>query len=66
MSEDTNTKETVIISTRTNLQLQEEIDHEAKLRDHTRSQALEQIIKLGLPRYLKRFPKKFERVDNAA
>lgn len=66
MSEDTNTKETVIISTRTDVDLQREIDHEAKLRDHTRSQALEQIIKLGLPRYLKRFPKKFERVDSAA
>lgn len=66
MSEDTNSKETVIISTRTGLELQQEIDREAKLRDHTRSQALEQIIKLGLPRYLKRFPKKFERLDSAA
>jgi hypothetical protein len=65
MSEDTNTKETVIISTRADAELQQEIDREAKLRDHTRSQALEQIIRLGLPRYLKRFPKKFERVNDA-
>lgn len=60
------TKETCIISTRTELEIQRQIDDEGKLRGHTRSQALEQIIKLGLPRYLRKFPKKYERVSDAA
>lgn len=60
-------KETaVVISTRTELEMQKSIDEAGQLRGHTRSQALEQIIKLGLPRYLRRFPKKYERIDGAA
>jgi hypothetical protein len=66
MSEDAEIEDTVIISTRTKAGLQRTIDHEAKLRDQTRSQALEQIIKFGLPYYLKRVPKKFQTIDDAA
>jgi hypothetical protein len=66
MAEETKTKETAIISTRTEIEVQRQIDEEGQLRGHTRSQALEQIIKLGFPRYLKRFPKKFEKIGNAA
>lgn len=65
MSDEQKPKETTVISTRTELLIQQQIDEEGQLRGHTRSQALEQIIKLGLPRYLKRFPKKYERVTDA-
>lgn len=58
-------KGTVVISTRTEQEIQRQIEDESRLRGHTRSQALEQIIKLGLPRYLKRFPKKYERISDA-
>lgn len=66
MNEEQKTRETAVISTRTELEIQRRIDDEGKLRGHTRSQALEQIIKLGLPRYLTKFPKKYERVGEAA
>lgn len=66
MSEEQKTEETAVISTRTKLVIQKQLDDEAKLRGHTRSQALEQIIKLGLPRYLKTVPRKYERIDDAA
>lgn len=65
MSEEQKPKETAVISTRTELAVQHRIDEECQLRGHTRSQALEHIIRLGLPHYLKRFPKKYERVDAA-
>lgn len=54
-----------IISTRTDIQFKTALDEAAELRGHTRSQALEQIIKLGFPRYKKQFPQKFERVEAA-
>lgn len=66
MNEEQKPKGTAIISARTEVQTRERIDEESQLRGHTRSQALEQIIKLGLPHYLRRFPKKYERIDNAA
>jgi len=66
MSEETKTETAPIISTRTTMEIRQRIDEECQLRGHTRSQALEQIIKLGLPRYLKQVPRKFDRIDNAA
>ena len=66
MRDEVNNSKQVVISTRTDADTQKQIDNEARLREHTRSQALEHIIKLGLPRYLKRFPKKLERIDSAA
>jgi hypothetical protein len=66
MGDDIKSKEAPVISTRTSIEVQQQIDEEGQLRGHTRSQALEQIIKLGLPRYLKKFRKKYERVENAA
>lgn len=66
MREEQKPKENGIISTRTEPALKRQLDQEAELRGHTRSEALEYIIKLGLPRYLKTVPKKFERVDDAA
>jgi hypothetical protein len=66
MSDAPKAKETAVISTRTEPETRQRIDEESQLRGHTRSQALEQIIKLGLPHYLRRFPKKYERIDSAA
>lgn len=66
MREEQKAEETAVISTRTKLTVQRQLDEEAELRGHTRSQALEQIIKLGLPRYLKAVPRKYERVNDAA
>lgn len=66
MSEEEKPSESPIISTRATLALKRHITDEARLRGHTRSQALEQIIKLGLPRYLKTVPKKYEAIDSAA
>lgn len=63
MSEQIDTKENPIISTRTDMEFKTALDEAAELRGHTRSQALEQIIKLGFPRYKKQFPQKYERVD---
>lgn len=62
MSEQIEQKENPIISTRTDLEFKAALDEAAELRGHTRSQALEEILKLGFPRYQKKFPKKFERV----
>ncbi len=46
--------------------LKRAVANEAELRGHTTSQAVEEIIKLGLPKYLKRFPRKFEPVNSEA
>lgn len=54
------------ISTRSERQLFKRIKDESWPRGHTRSHALEQIIKLGLPRYLKRFPKRYEPTGDVA
>lgn len=66
MSEQVEPDKNPIVSTRTDLEFKAALDEAAELRGHTRSQALEHIIKLGFPKYLKRFPKKYERVDAAA
>lgn len=59
-------KDTAVISARTDARLKDQVDEEAQLRGHTTSQAVEEIIKLGLPKYLKRFPRKYEPVSDAA
>ena len=66
MSQENKTTGTAIISTRTKLAVQKQIDDEARLRGHTRSQALDHIIRLGMPRYLKTVPRKYERIEDAA
>lgn len=66
MSEQIEQKENPIISTRTDTGFKNALDEAAELRGHTRSEALEKIMKLGFPRYLKKFPQKFERVENTA
>lgn len=63
MMSDTKTTKEVVISTRTELKIQQQIDEQSELRGHTRSQAVAEIIKLGLPLYLKKFRKEFERVN---
>lgn len=55
-------EKTKVISTRTEIEIQELIDEAGQLRGHTRSEALGAIIKLGLPLYLKKFRKKYQRV----
>lgn len=54
---------TVPMSTRTDEETREKIAEESTLRGHSLSEALEHIIKLGLPDYLKQFPKKYARLD---
>jgi hypothetical protein len=66
MQEQSKIKETAVISTRTNPELKTTVDTEARLRGHTTSEAVEKMIKLGLPKYLKRFPRKFEPVSTNA
>lgn len=58
--------ERAVLSGRTDLELKEQLEREAPLRGHTVSQAVEHAIKLGLPLYLKRFPKQYEAVSRAA
>ena len=41
----------------------ETIIEEGRLRGHTQSEALNEIIKLGLPRYIKKFRPKYAYVD---
>ena len=55
-----------VISIRTEGQLKERISEEAALRGQTVSEAAEQMLRLGLPLYLKRVPKQFERIEGAA
>jgi hypothetical protein len=66
MAEQNEQEKNPIISTRTDLEFKAALDEAAELRGHTRSQALEEIMKLGFPRYMKKFPQKYERVDTAA
>lgn len=66
MSEQIEQDKNPIVSTRTDLEFKAALDEAAELRGHTRSQALEKIIKLGFPKYLKQFPQKFKHVDSAA
>lgn len=66
MSEQIEKSKAPIISTRSTIEFMDELDNEASLRGHTRSEALGEILRLGFPRYLKKFPKKFERIDGAA
>lgn len=64
--EETKLKENRVLSTRTTPELKEQVELEAGLRGHTVSEALHQIIKLGLPKYLKRVPKKYQHADSEA
>lgn len=66
MSEQIEQEKNPIISTRTDIEFKTALDEAAELRGHTRSEALEKIMKLGFPRYVKKFPQKYERVDSAA
>lgn len=67
MNEDTkNNNEKVISARLSDPQLKKTVADEARLREHTTSQAVEEIIKLGLPKYLKRFPPKLQPVDTVA
>jgi hypothetical protein len=66
MSEQVKQDENPIISTRSTLEFKTSLDEAAELRGHTRSQALDEILKLGFPRYIKKFPQKFERVETSA
>jgi len=42
----------------------ETIEKEGYIRGHSKSEALNEIIRLGLPRYLKKFKPKFLPVSN--
>jgi hypothetical protein len=66
MSTETNDNGKQVVSTRVTAEVRDLVDRECKLRDHTRSEALEQIINLGLPRYLKTVPVKWQEVNSAA
>jgi hypothetical protein len=66
MSEQIKQEDNPIISTRSTLEFKTRLDEAAELRGHTRSQALDEILKLGFPRYIKKFPKKYERVEMPA
>lgn len=66
MSEQIEQKENPVISTRTDIEFKSALDEAAELRGHTRSEALEKILKLGFPRYVKKFPQKYERIAGVA
>lgn len=51
------------LSARVEEQIKEVLSQEGPLRGHTLSEAVDNALKLGTPLYLKRFPKKFERVN---
>lgn len=53
----------VTICGRTEEETKEKIQQEAPLRGHTPSEAVDHILKLGMPLYLKQFPKVFRRID---
>lgn len=57
--------ETTVISIRADKRLRDAVAEEAALRNHSVSEAAGQMLKLGMPLYLKRVPKKFERVESA-
>ncbi len=56
---------TVGLSFHIKRQFKAALDEAAKLRGHTVSEAAERMLRLGMPIYLKRVPKKFERVEAA-
>lgn len=56
----------VILSFRVTKAEKDRIAEESALRGHTVSEAAEKMLRLGMPRYLKQIPKKFERVESAA
>ena len=66
MTDEQKSKASTVISIRAEEQLKERITEEAVLRGHTMSEAAEQILRLGLPLYIKRVPKQFERIEGAA
>lgn len=67
MSQDNKTTTaTTVISIRADQELKDRIAEESALRGHTVSEAAEKMLRLGMPRYLKQVPKKFERVESAA
>lgn len=62
----TNGSERTVISARADVELKEIFEREGPIRGHSASQAIELALKLGLPRYLKKYPKQFERIGKAA
>lgn len=63
MSDEQKSKNTVVISIRADEEFKNQIAQESELRGQTVSEAAERMLRLGLPLYLKRVPKKFERVE---
>lgn len=58
MSAQKETTKSVIISTRTSEEIRSLLDRVGEQRGHSRAKALTEIVKLGLPLYLKTFRKK--------
>ena len=62
----TNSSARTVISARADIELKESFEREAPLRGHTPSQAAEIALKLGLPIYLRKYRKQFQRIGEAA
>lgn len=52
-----------VVSTRIERRLCEMLREEAVLRGHTFAEALEKIISLGVPLYLKKYQRKYRRIE---
>lgn len=59
------TLEKGIISARVDAAFKDAIKDDGELRGHTISEAVEIILKLGKPLYIKKYPQKYERVAQA-
>lgn len=53
----------VTISARTDEETKEKLSEESTLRGHSLSEAVDHIIKIGMPKYLKQFPRKYAKLD---
>ena len=54
-----------VVSTRIEQRLRAMLHEEATLRGHTLAEALAKIIDIGLPIYLKRYPKRYQPIEES-